>query len=201
MRLWISQGPIDPVLGRDRAIDQNYIREYHNEQDYANEPWNHYKDAVEAYLSIREAHRKDFLRHVKDPKVTHEIERIDKSCNSFLTRPDVKILIDRLQKLKTDWKGEVVSDISQIRQERQAQLDETIKPEYKEYLRDWDEKHLAAIRPPKITEGIVPRSSWPRRRLPIISQIAMQLNKHNKHRSARPRGRRISSHPLRPGGI
>lgn len=149
--LTFSQGgethnQLDRILCRDRAIDSSYIEDGHGEEDYAKEPWKHYKNALRSYLSLRFSDQTQFLDRMIDAdaedRIKHEIRRVEKARKKFFAQTNKQALVNELIKTREQWKDKVIGEIGQIRRERQKQLGKSIKEKYREELREWDQKHL-----------------------------------------------------------
>jgi hypothetical protein len=92
-------------------------------QKYAREPWKHYRDAPNTFLSIRVDARDEFMRQLKklDPakhgRVQHEIDRINETRLRFEAYKDKRHMFNALRASQRAWRNEVVDNVDDYLEE------------------------------------------------------------------------------------
>ena len=156
----VSSSPSEELF--DIHVDTQFAKVDCQPSDYAREPWDHYRDCPNTYLSIREKKRKDFLQNLSPAmkkRVEHEMERIDRTRKNFSSYPNKKALMKELGDSRKAWKDSVVENLDGFKalaeKECQANPDNARYRRNRELLTrldSWRSRHSVQLsRPPRRT--------------------------------------------------
>lgn len=112
---------------RDEFIDPQYARASSSAAVYVRERWRNYQDLIACYLSLRIADRKEFydnLTDIEQTRLDHEIHRIEKVRQQFVSWESKRELMTELEKYKTEWKVEARKSLEIFRRQNKELLQE-----------------------------------------------------------------------------
>ncbi|RYP74975.1 hypothetical protein DL771_002623 [Monosporascus sp. 5C6A] len=110
----------------DEFIDIQYLKPGTSVKDYEREPWKHCRDPTSAYLSLRRQYQSEFLRNLEEPqqrRVNRDLEKIKKVQGQFSSNANKKDLMEKLHRMKKEWRDEVARNLGNFEREKLKKLE------------------------------------------------------------------------------
>lgn len=134
---------------RDRFIGEQYLKVGSTEDQYAAEPWNHCRDPVKSYLSLRETQRDEFLRKLgqvnpgKKKSVDNEQNHINKARGRITSQP----LFSVLRENHEAWRKKVMDEYEDMKKDAQSAEEDCSRPGvHSHHMHHWQTSHLQRLR-------------------------------------------------------
>lgn len=105
---------------KDEYIDLQYAKPQTTADEYTQEPWKHYEDPLDTFLSLRVDDRPEFqskLEPKHQDRVRHEEQRIARIRKQFSSNQHKGNLMQELRNSKKAWKDEVGKNAGKFIQE------------------------------------------------------------------------------------